>query len=473
MSQPSQKPLSPSRVPDLRENTPGAGAAAGAAFDRRRFLMLSMTALATLAVPARSWFVAKSRDTDADFLDDLQRRGFAFFRENTDAVTGLTLDRGCTDGGAFAPRDRPAASVASTGFGLAALCVAADRGWISREEAAERARGTLLFFANRAPHERGWFYHWMNDRTGERSGALSMSTRRSEVSTIDTAFLLAGVLTVREYFGSDRAIVGLADHIYGRVDFPWMQEEETLLLRHGWTPERGFIPHRWDEYSEASLLYLLAIGSPTHPIPAASWYAWKRKLNTYDQYRFVGTAPLFIHQYSHAFVDFRGLRDEGGSGVDWFENSVMATRAHRRFCIDLAGRFPGYSDQVWGIIPSRSSVGYTNWGGPPIDPRIDGTVVPSAAAGSLMFTPDISLPALRAMREGKGRLVYNRYGFTDAFNPGNGWVSPDATGLGIGISMLAAENLRTGRLWQWFMAGAEVQKAMDLVNLRASASAAA
>jgi hypothetical protein len=438
-----------------------------ATLDRRKFIALSVSALASLAMPGARWSIAKSRDSDDSFLDDMERRCFSYFLENTDASTGLTLDRGCNDGGSFALETRPSASIAVTGFGLASLCIAADRGWISHSAAADRARTALQFLAERAPHEHGWFFHWMNVRTGERSGALWRSRSRSEASTIDTTFLLAGALAVREYFSADREITRLANQIYERVDFTWMLDPKSLLLRHGWTPEKGFIPHHWGEYSEASLLYLLAIGSPTHPIPPQSWYTWKRNLNTYGDYRFVGVAPLFTYQFSHAFVDFRGLKDEGGSGVDWFANSVVATRAHRQFCMDLAYRFPGYSDQIWGITASRSAAGYTDWGGPPLDSRIDGTVVPAAAAGSLMFTPDISLAALRAMKERHGRTVYDRYGFTDAFNPGTGWISPDATGLGLGISLLAAENLRTGKPWQWSMAGRELNRAMALVRLQA------
>jgi hypothetical protein len=434
--------------------------------DRRKFIALSASALACLAVKVVLSRLIQPAESDEAFLDDLERRSFDFFRENSDGSTGLVPDRGITGEGAYSLDMRPAASAAATGFGLAALGIGVDRGWIDRTEAGRRVRTALRFLAERAPHEHGWYYHWMDGHTGERSGAILGSPELSEVSSIDTAFLLAGVLSARGYFAADREIVGLANQIYQRVDFPWMRDPATLLLRHGWTPESGFLPYRWDEYSEASLLYLLAIASPAHPIAAEAWYAWKRTPNRYAGYRYVGTAPLFTYQYSHAFMDFRGRRDGRASHVNWFVNSIIATHAHRRFCLDLAGRFPGYSDEVWGITPSRSSAGYTDWGGPPVDPRIDGTVVPAAAAGSLMFAPEICLPALRAMRARYGQSIYGRYGFTDAFNPGTGWVSPDATGLGLGIALLSAENLRTGRPWQCFMAGPEIQPAMDRIDLR-------
>ena len=332
-------------------------------------------------------------------------------------------------------------------------------------------RTTLRFLADGAPQVRGWFYHWMDPRTGRRSGALEGSRELSEVSTIDTALLLAGALTARAYFTDDPEIASLAGRVHDRVDFPWMLEEGSLRLRHGWTPEDGFLPYDWDRYSEASLLYLLAIGSASHPIPPQAWYAWDRNPNTYGPYTFVGNAPLFVHQYTHAFVDFRGLRDAGGLGVDWFANSVVATHAHRRFCADLSGRFPGYSDAVWGITSSRSAAGYTDWGGPPLDPRIDGTVVPAAPGGSLMFAPGICLPALRAMGARHGDDIRCRYGFVDAFNPGTGWVSPDVTGLNVGITLLAAENLRSGGTWRWFMSNPEPRRALALAGFGEAAPA--
>jgi hypothetical protein len=238
------------------------------------------------------------------------------------------------------------------------------------------------------------------------------------------------------------------------------------LLSHGWKPETGFIKHRWDTYSEHTILNLLAIGSRTRPIPPQAWYAWKRGWITYGGYKYIsGAPPLFIHQYSHAWIDFRGRRERRPPHTDYFENSIKATRAHREFCIALAREFPGYSEDVWGITASDSAKGYVAWGGPPRDPAIDGTVVPCAAGGSLMFTPDISLRALRAMREKFGDKVYGRYGFVDAFNPNTGWVGPDVIGIDVGITLLSAENLRTANVWRWFMRNREIVKAMQLAGL--------
>lgn len=430
---------------------------------RRTFLALSGAGLAALwtqaALPASSLSAA-----DEDFLEDLQRRCFRYFQEKTDPDTGLTLDRAQSTGAPYTLDQRPTANISVTGFGLAAFCIAAERGWITRNEAAGKVRTALRFLARRAPHERGWFYHWIHMHQGTRAAAFSTRGELSEISTVDSALLMAGVLTARRYFASDKEITDLAEEIYRRVDFPWMLESKTPAFCHGWTPEKGFITYLWSNYSEASILYLLAIGSPTHPVPAASWYAWTRNPNVYDSYRFIGTAPLFIHQYSHAFVDFRGWRDNKGSGVDWFANSVTATRAHRQFCIDLHKSFPSYTPDIWGITCSMSVDGYLDWGGPPLDSRIDGTVVPAAAGGSLMFAPDVCIRALRAMRDGFGEKIYGRYGFTDAFNPTNGWVSPNVIGLNLGIALLSAENLRSGKLWDWFMANPEPRLAMDLAG---------
>lgn len=402
------------------------------------------------------------RDTsDEEFLEDLERRSFQYFIEQSDAQTGLVLDRSRTDGSPHDERHRDTASIAATGFGLTALCIASERGWIKRDEARERVASALRFFAERAPHQRGWFYHWMNWRTGAR-------VWNSEVSSIDTALLLSGVLTARQYFSADADIVRLATLIYERVDFPWMLNGHPRLLSHGWTPEKGFLGPRWDTYSEDTGLYLLAIGSPTHPITARSWQALKRERMRYAGYVYVTTnrVPLFMHQYAHLWIDYRGRRETGGQRIDYFQNSVAATRAHKAFCLNLAREFPeSYSENVWGITASDSVKGYVAWGGPPRDPAIDGTVVPTAAGGSLQFTPDISLPALRAMKERFGEKIYGRYGFADAFNPTTRWVGPDIVGINVGPLLLSAENLRTGNVWRWFMRNQEITRAMQLVGL--------
>jgi hypothetical protein len=391
--------------------------------------------------------------TDDAFLDALSRRAVEYFWEQGDPNTGLVRDRARADGTQIG-----VASIAATGFGLTALCIGAERQWIPADQARDRVRTTLLFFANNAYQQHGWFYHWMDPSTGARAST-------SEVSSMDTALLLAGILTARQYFHDDSEIVQLATEIYNRIDFAWMLNGDPALLSHGWTPETGFLTARWDNYSEETVLYLLAIGSPTLPIPPASWYAWARSQITYAGYTYIaGASPLFIHQYSHAWIDFRNRQDS--SGTNFFTNSIAATRAHKAFCLSLTSQFPSYQDDIWGITASDSANGYIAWGGPPMDPRIDGTVVPSAPGGSLMFTPDISIPALRAMETRYGSQIYGRYGFVDAFNPTTGWTDTDVIGIDLGITLLSAENERTGNVWKWFMANPEPQTAMQLVNLQ-------
>jgi hypothetical protein len=413
------------------------------------------------SLPARATHApAKLSAEDDAFLEDLSHRAFLFFREQADPRTGLVLDRAHTDGAPYPPGDdhHNVASSASTGFGLTALCIAASRKWIEPAEARERVRATLRFYANRAEEFHGWFYHWADAETGARRW-------NSEVSTIDTALLLAGILTARAAFGDDAEIVRLATKIYDRVDFTWMLDARTGRLSHGWRPETGFLKTTWDTYSEHLILDLLAVGSVTHPVSPRVWRAWQRERITYAGYTYITGGPLFIHQYSHAWVDFRGRRESWYPFTDYFANSVAATRAHKQFCLALAQEFPGYTENVWGITASDSARGYVAWGGPPRDPAIDGTVVPSAAGGSLMFTPDICVPALREMRARFGERAYGHYGFADAFNPTTGWVDGDVIGINVGITLLSAENLRTGNVWRWFMRNREIVRAMKRVGL--------
>jgi len=397
---------------------------------------------------------------DQSFLDDLQHRSFNYFWEQANPSTGLVPDRARIDGAELDANHQDVASTAATGFGLAALCIASQRGWITRSDAEQRARNTLEFFSSKAFQEHGWFYHWLDAKSGARRW-------NSEVSSIDTALLLGGVLSVRQCFSNNREIRTLATRIYERVDFRWMLNGHSALLAHGWKPETGFLKARWDTYSEDTILYVLAIASPTHQISRHSWYALWR-----DRYRYAGYAyyttigvPLFMHQYSHAWIDYRNRRESQGDRIDYFQNSVNATLAHRQFCMDLAYQFPVYGANLWGITASDSAKGYLAWGGPPRDPAIDGTLVPSAAGGSLMFTPDLSVTSLRTMKEKFGDKIYGKYGFVDAFNPQSQWIDTDVIGINVGIILLSAENARTGSVWQWFMRNEEIPRALQRIGL--------
>ena len=299
----------------------------------------------------------------------------------------------------------------------------------------------------------------MDYDTGERRW-------NSEISSVDSALLLGGVLSVKQCFRENKEIVALADKIYTRVDFDWMLNGDPYLLSHGWRPETGWIPNRWNDYSEQMILYLLAVGSPSSPIPPQSWYALKRDWKEFEGQRYLAAVgPLFIHQFSHAWVDFRGRRERKPPYVDYFENSIKATRAQQLFSANVLSKdFPRYSMTMWGLTASDSRRGYIAWGAPPREPAIDGTVVPCAPAGSLMFAPDITLPVLKEIRD-KYPKAWGKYGFTDALHPESGWVNPDVIGIDLGITLLSAENLRSGKVWHWFMQNDEVRRALKLVSL--------
>jgi hypothetical protein len=304
----------------------------------------------------------------------------------------------------------------------------------------------------------GWFYHFIDVHTGER-------WKDVEISTSDSIWLLAGALTCRQYFHEDHEIAELATLLYSRYDFPWMTNGDGKLLSHGWKPE-GFIKFRYDKYCQLAAMYLLGIGSPTHPLPPDAWYAWERTPNSYANYNYIGNSLLWTYQYPFAWFDFRGRRESRGTRVDWFENCRIATRAHREWCYtDLSKEFPGYTPTIWGITSSSSPTGYTAWGGPPVHSKIDGSVVPCAAGGSLMLTPDICIPALQAMKDHYGDKIWGKYGLADAFNPETGWLSTDTLGLDVGMTLLSAENLRHSSVWNWFMANPEPLKAMQLAGI--------
>jgi hypothetical protein len=233
----------------------------------------------------------------------------------------------------------------------------------------------------------------------------------------------------------------------------------------GWHPETGFIQARWEHYCELMMIYLLAIGSPTHPVSAETWKAWSRPVIKYQGLEYIsGNDPLFTHQYSHAWYDFRGKRD---AYADYFENSIKAAKAHKLFCLSLHDRFSDYSDDLWGITASDSAKGYTAWGGPPEQGKIDGTIVPCATGGSLPFVYEDCMKVLRNIRSRYGEKgAWGRYGFVDAFNPLTNWYNPDVIGIDVGITMLMAENKRTGFVWETFMKNNEAQRGMERAGFR-------
>ena len=387
---------------------------------------------------------------DDQFLEEIEHGCFLFFWEQANPPTGLIKDR-CN---VRVSDSSTAASIASTGFGLTAICIGEKRGFVSYAEARLRVIQCLSFLWHKLPTHRGFFYHFANINTGERMWD-------SEVSSVDTAILLCGILTCREHFHDD-TISQLAHAIFDRVDWTWLSED-TTLLSHGWTPELGFIPSRWDFYSELMMMYLLGMGSSSHPLNSDTWFAWKRITFEYDGLRYIGSfAPLFVHQYSQAWFDFRGKRDRY---ADYFQNSAIATDVHRRFCVELNTQFSDYSNALWGITASDSERGYIVWGGPPATGPIDGTIVPCAAGGSLPFLPEATMRVLRTIHDHYPNACC-RYGFVDAFNPMTGWYDTDVIGIDTGIIMLMAENARTGFVWETFMKNPEAQRGMEIAGFK-------
>lgn len=430
-----------------------------ASFTRRK--MLALCGKAALAYPLLGMFSCGGSGgthpppdggysgTDDQLLDEIERAAFQFFWNEASPTTGQIKDRALANGG----DTRTLSSIAATGFGLTGLCIADQRGYGSRSDLKARVTTTLQYLLNQMPNVHGFFYHFVDMNTAERATG-------SELSSIDTAILLCGVLSAREYF-QDQQIASLATQIYERVEWPWMLNGGTTFSM-GWSPESGFLTSRWDHYCELMMLYLLAIASPTYPVPVETWNAWTRPPMQYQGLSYIfGDSPLFTHQYSHAWFDFRNRSD---AYANYFDNSIKATQAHKLFCLSLANQFSDYKDALWGISSSDSARGYVAWGGPPAMGPIDGTVVPAATAGSLPFLYSDTIKVLRTIRGQYGASAWKRYGFVDAFNPLTGWCNPDVIGINQGISMLMAENVRTGAVWQNFMKSPEAQNAMTLVG---------
>lgn len=445
--------------------------------NRRQAIQLLASASAASALPrslrAQNHAVAGAATAaytltaeDNAFLDELQRRACMFFLDQGSPTTGQVLDRAK----AFDPpgqRDsRRMASIAATGFGLTALCIADRRGFIPHATVRERVRTTLRFHHDKLPNNHGFFVHFNDIETGDQ-------WNHSEVSPIDTALLLCGVLTARGYFHRDHEIRELATGIYNRVDWPWMLNGGDMFAmawRNG-DFERG----RWNHYCELMMMYLLGLGSPTHPIPAESWNAWSRPVMHFQDFTYISANdPLFVHQYSHAYFDFRHKRDKF---TNYFQNSIVATRAHETFCISLGAP---YSPDYWGISASDTQHGYRAWGGPGShkhDPTpediaqgfggIDGSVVPCATGGSLAFVPADCLRVLRALKKNYADKAWGRYGFCDAFHPQADWYDPDSLGIDQGITVVMAENLRSGLVWQTFARNPEVAIAFQKAGFHA------
>ncbi|MGH7995224.1 MAG: glucoamylase family protein [Opitutaceae bacterium] len=414
--------------------------------------VLFASAVAALSIPRTIFAAPEFHPTPADLrlLDGIEQGALRYFIEHSDPHTGLAQDRAPANG---SPGDA-AASISATGFALTAFCIGAHRGWLQPGEAKARIERTLRFAADEMPNQHGWFYHFVDPRTGRRA-------YDSEISTIDTALFLQGAVFAREYL-RDPAADAYVRRIYRRIDWRWALNG-GLTLSHGWLPETGFIPYRWDSYSELMGMYLLGLGAPSRPLPAECWRAWKRRpLERFDGQTFIQCGPLFTHQYAQAWFYFRGRHD---AFADYWQNSVDATLDQRAWSAAQHARFHHWSKNLWGLTASDGEHGYMAWGTPGPEPdESDGTLVPCAPAGSLPFAPRDCLTSLHDMLKTGGPGVWGRYGFVDSFNPETGWVDPDVIGIDQGISMIMAENLRSGLVWRTFMEAPEVRRAMKIAG---------
>jgi hypothetical protein len=426
----------------------------------KRHLMTALLGLLFCASPARAL-------TTEALLDSTQYSAFRFFWYEGNPTTGLIRDRNQLGS---------PCSIASLGFGLSSICVAIDHGWITRDEGKARVLAALQTLWN-APQGtatfgtagyKGLYYHFLDMNSATRVWS-------SELSTIDTALLFAGILDCKQYFTlsdpTENLIRTLADSIYGRADWAFMQNGGPGI-KMGWKPENGFIDFgEWTGYNEAMILYILAIGSPTHPVPGSAWSTWTSnyqwRVNLYGQ-TYLIFPPLFGHQYSHCWIDFRGVQDAymQSKGITYFENSRRATYAQRSWCIANPLSFTGYSDSLWGITAGDGPTGYRARGAPPYSAGSpdDGTISPTAPASSIAFAPEICIPAIRNIYNAYHSQTWGSYGFSDAFNLTQNWWDIDNIGIDSGPIVLMIENYLRGSIWNRFMQNADVLRGLQLAG---------
>jgi len=415
--------------------------------DRMATVILIAACLVVLACGVSASPAGTHRDlSDQQLLNEVERRAVLFFWERSDPETGLTCDRAKNDGSDFPT----VASIASTGYALAALPIGVEHGWISRTAAETRARRTLRFALYKLASNHGWLYHFVDRRSGAR-------VWNCEVSSIDTTLLVAGALAAGAYFGGETQ--KLADILYQRMDWTWMrthggQFPHKLIPSMGWTPEHGFLKADWAGFSEAVLLYLIGLGS-NKPLPPESWKAWKRSTFRYAGMEALGGGPIFLHQMPYGYFNVQNMRDN--LGIDYWASSVQATRINRKYCMDLAGKRKTYGPDVWGLNACDGPDGYQAYGVPAPE---DGTVSPTGALASIIFTPDLSISAARTMYRRFGQKIWGKYGFADAFNVDRNWYDRDVIGIDLGMALLAVENHRTGLIWRLMASLPSTHKAL-------------
>lgn len=404
--------------------------------------------------------IPNSFTNEGAFLDYVQQANFDYFWYEANPANGLIPDR--TANGS-------ACSIAAVGFGLTAIGIGVDHGWISRTQGVARVLVTLSTFLQKPQGTNtsgmigynGWFYHFLDMNTGLRSP-------NSEVSSIDTALLLSGILYAKQYFNGtnsdETSIRVLADAIFNRLDWTWMSRG-TSAVSMGWFPPGSFITNNWVGYDEGMIIYLLGMGKATNPLPASGWSIWTNGYTWATNYgqAYVQFPPLFGHANSHCWVDFRHVADAymNSHGSTYFENSRRATRAQLAYCIANPLHWPGYSSNVWGLTACDDPfVGYEAHGAPPAQ-NDDGTIAPAAPGGAMAFTPEYSLPTLQYMYGNFRTNLWTANGFRDAFNLRSPpWYDTDELGIDQGPIVIMIENYRTQRVWKLFMQNAEIQRGL-------------
>ncbi len=428
---------------------------------------------------------------------DIEKRTFQFFWDTTNEANGLTPDR---------YPSRPFASIASVGFALTAYPIGIENGWVSRTQAVDRTLTTLKFLkdlpsgtqATGNGTYKGFYYHFLDMQSGHRYDSWV------ELSSVDTALLMMGVLFAQSYYDRDdpreKRIRELADDLYKGVDWTWLQKNKPLISM-GWFPESGIIQHDWTGYNEAMMLYVLALGSPSHPVEPEAWTVWARTYNdswgVYQGEEYLSFGPQFGHQYSHVWIDFRGIQDDymRERGIDYFENSRRATYAQRAYAIANPMKWEDYGPEVWGLTASdgpqqtlqtyngeqRQFRHYSARGAGLRDMFDDGTLAPTAVIGSLPFAPEIVIPGTVALHERYGEYLYSSYGFLDSFNPsfeydvplktgrlvpGKGWVASDYIGIDQGPILAMIANYRNEFVWNVMKRNPYIRKGLTQAGFK-------
>lgn len=383
------------------------------------------------------------------FLDEVQHRSFNFFWHESNPTTGITKDRAHN----FTADTYDVGSIASTGFALSALPIGVEHGWVSRSAAKQRALITLRFMRDKVTSIHGIYPHFLMLATGERAW-------NCEYSTIDTTLLISGAITAGEYFGGE--VKTLAEELYGAADWKYWSPRGFVCM--GMRPQEGaLMKNDWGGYCEDVLLYVLALGSPSHPSDAAYWDKLGRWVARYGPFSTIAGSALFVNQYQNLWVDLHGW---GDGHADYWEVARINTLANRQFCIDQAGKYPGYGPDVWGLTAGDGPNGYDAYAAEPGGANHDGTINPHAAGGSFMFTPVESRRALRAMLDKYRAHIWGRYGFSDGFNVGKDWWAPDVIGIDTGATLLSIENQRTGLINRLFMKNPAARTALKRMGMK-------